>query len=358
MAEEHPSVIAARFIQKWYNPKYSNKRYNRKLISCISRYREIEPNNMIEESIMHIYSLYCEIPDLTSIPYHLKKFIKFLFRYHQDVLTFKYLIRTDMDDDEVVNIVNMMMEFSIVFGFYFMPKRPLCIIQHFNSIDRMNFKLILYILDNKLDIMSDQLFYKISQKFYKYSPFANDIKLIIEHYPLDKYFKYVETWKTKNLTNWWVKPRNHIEGTRLSPREHLNSLIMTRVISIIKIYPRNIEYSERALRIFSELYKNSQTFLKSKHAIICLVELIDVTQKNYNYTNCLQYIAPMISFMDLNDYNFDDLIKFMRDRGSYTRIIRSFDKRTDKYCNLRNHMYVCAKKYIPFGVRIHISKFL
>ena len=181
------------------------------------------------------------------------------------------------------------------------------------------------------------------------------IKHIITHYyPLERFFKFIETWKTNNLTTWWIKPRNHVAGTRLGRYEHIETLIMARVTKVIKL-TKNIEYFERALQIFIGLARNSISFRKSKHAKISLVGLIMNIMQFSNYVYRMRYTKTINISMKLIDCNINDLIIIVPD---YNNILLDFKKINDQCNNLQMLVLMCSKLHIIYDIKRYITSYL
>ena len=136
---------------------HSDKQKRRKLAKYRKIYKEINAslNHIINYLYYQVYNALSA--DLTNIPYYLKYIIKYIFEFNSHVLNFKMLINRH----EAHKCILMMMEFSVILGFHFMPKRPLLIMCNDENI---NIQLVIYILENKIDIMTDQVFYTITKQ--------------------------------------------------------------------------------------------------------------------------------------------------------------------------------------------------
>lgn len=322
------------------------------------RYRKIFKEMHLSETkpIRFIYLLYHAIDDLTEIPYYLKYIIKYIFESYSNILKFKNLIQNNNIFD-ITEYVTIMMEFSVVLGFHFMPKRPLLIMCNYVCRHKyIDISLVIYILENKIDIMTDQVFYEIIRHRTIHPEYINGITHIITHYyPIERFFKFVETWKTKNLTTWWVKPRNHVTGMRLNRIAHVKTLIMLRVIKLVKCI-KNIEYVERAFQIFIGFSKNSETFRKSKHAKICLVSLITNIMKFRNYMDRMKYTIIIKNAMTSINCDINELI----DIAIYARKrdLQEFKKLSEQCHNIRMFLIMCSKRYVMYDIKRYITSYL
>ena len=141
-------------LSKFGADGHSDKKKRRKLEKYRKKCKEINAplNHTINYQVYNALSA-----DLTNIPYYLKYIIKYIFEFNSHTLKFKMLINRH----EAHKCIPMMMEFSVILGFHFMPKRPLLIMCNHKYID---IQLVIYILENKIDIMTDQVFYTITKQ--------------------------------------------------------------------------------------------------------------------------------------------------------------------------------------------------
>jgi len=177
------------------------------------------------------------------------------------------------------------------------------------------------------------------------------------YYPIERFLKFVETWKTKNLTTWWVKPRNYVSGTRLDRKKHVETLIMSRVIKLGK-YTKKIEYFERAFQIFIGFTKNSETFKKSKHAKICLVGLITKIMKFSNYMCRMKYTRTIETAMTYIGCNINELIEISIYNLALRRDLQEFKKINEQCHNLRMLLIMCSKRHIIYDIKRYIASYL
>ena len=147
-------------LSKFGADGHSDKKKRRKLEKYRKIYKEI--NASLNHTINYLYyQVYNALSaDLTNIPYYLKYIIKYIFEFNSHVLNFKMLINRH----EAHKCIPMMIEFSVILGFHFMPKRPLLIMCNHKYID---IQLVIYILENKIDIMTDQVFYTITKQLIR-----------------------------------------------------------------------------------------------------------------------------------------------------------------------------------------------
>jgi hypothetical protein len=320
--------------------------------------------NRQEQLFEFLYNIYNDLDDLTNIPYYLKYMIKYTFEFNNDILKFKELAyhREIFVNNEAIDIsvfIKMMMEFSVVLGFYFMPKRPLLIIC--NAIKNRDFdlNLVLYILDNKIDIMTDQVFYEIIRPLVHNRPwnhYINSIKHIMTYYyPISRFFRFVETWKSKNLTIWWNRPRNHIDGKKLHNNTHKECLIMIRVIKITK-FMAPISYYIRALQIFIALAKNNTRFSISQHSKICISGLILHIGKFRKYLEWIRYKDIVETALSYINCNIDHIIN--ETLISYRPDIVRFKLKNDEHNSIRMLMMVSSNLHIMNDIRRNISSYL
>lgn len=351
-------ISANAAIEHLKNMNADNSHSNKKKHRRRMRHRKAFKEMYLSETkvIRFIYLIYHAIDDLTKIPYYLKYTIKYIFESYSNILKFKNLIQNDIILD-ITEHVKIMMEFSVVLGFYFMPKRPLLIMCNYaRNYKYINISLVIYILENKIDIMTDQVFYEIIRRRTINPEYINGITYIITHYyPIERFLKFVETWKTKNLTTWWVKPRNHVVGMQLNRIEHVETLIMSRVIKLIKCI-KKIEYVERAFQIFIGFTKNSETFRKSKHAKICLVSLITNIMKFRNYMNRMKYTIIIKNAMTSINCNITELI----DIAIYARKrdLQEFKKLNEQCHNIRMLLIMCSKCHVMYDIKRYITSYL
>ena len=342
-------------LSKWSADGHSDKRKRCKLVKYRKQCEEINaPTNDLISYLYH--QLYTPLSnDLTNIPYYLKYIIKYIFEFNSHALKFKRLInRLAMVGVDLRERIKMMMEFSVILGFHFMPKRPLLIMCNNIYID---IRLVIYILENKIDIMTDQVFYTITKQLINVRNQTDiaGIKHIITHYyPLERFFKFIETWKTKNRTTWWIKPRNHVFGMRLHWYDHIETLVMVRVIKVIKL-TKKIEYFERALQIFIGLATNSITFRKSRHSKISLVGIITNIMQFRNYSFRMRYTKTINISMALLDCNINGLIKAVPD---YNDNLLKFKKINEKCNNLQMLVLMCSKLNIIYDIKRYITSYL
>ena len=337
------------------------------------RHRKVFKEMNLSETklIRFIYLLYHAIDDLTKIPYYLKYAIKYIFESYGNILKFKNLIQFHHHFN-ITQYVKIMMEFSVVLGFHFMPKRPLLIIcsyaRGYKYIDislviynNIDISLVIYILENKIDIITDQVFYEITRQL-RSPEYIKGITHIINHYyPIERFLKFVETWKTKNLTTWWVKPRNHVVGVRLNRIEHVETLIMSRVIMsrVIKLIKctTQLEYVERAFQIFIGFTGNSETFRKSKHAKICLANLITNIMKFRNYMDRMKYTIIIETAMTYINCNINELItiSFIQ---CVKRDLLEFKKINEQCHDIRMLLIMCSKRHVMYDIKRYITSYL
>ena len=144
-------------LSKFGADGHSDKKKRRKLEKYRKKCKNI--NVPINHTLNFLYyQLYNALSDdLTNIPYYLKYGIKYIFEFNSHALKFKKLIHRPDSHKHI----QMMMEFSVILGFHFMPKRPLLIMCNDENI---NIQLVIYILENKIDIMTDQVFYTITKQ--------------------------------------------------------------------------------------------------------------------------------------------------------------------------------------------------
>ena len=334
---------------------HSDKRKRRKLAKYRNKCKKINaPTNDLISYLYH--QLYIPLSnDLTNIPYYLKYIIKYIFEFNSHSLKFKRLIHLlAIVDVDLHKRIQMMMEFSVILGFHFMPKRPLLIMCNDIYID---IRLVIYILENKIDIMTDQVFYTITKQLINarnQTDIAGIKHIITHYYPLERFFKFIETWKTKNLTTWWIKPSNHVVGMRLNWYDHIQTLVMVRVIKVIKL-TKNIEYFERALQIFIGLATNSITFRKSRHSKISLVGLITNIMQFRNYSFRMRYTKTINISMALIDCNINGLIKAVPD---YNDNLLKFKKINEQCNNLQMLVLMCSKLNIIYDIKRYITSYL
>ena len=320
--------------------------------------------NRQEQLFEFLYNIYSDLDDLTNIPYYLKYMIKYTFEFNSDILKFKELAyhREIFVNNEAIDIsvfIKMMMEFSVVLGFYFMPKRPLLIIRSIVKNRGFDINLIVYILDNKIDIMTDQVFYDIIRVLIHNrisGRYINSIKYIITHYyPINRFFKFIETHKSKNLTIWWNRPRNHIDGQKLDSNRHKECLIMIRVIKTTKLMS-SISYYIRALQIFIALAKNNTRFSISQHSKICISGLILHIGKFRKYSEWIIYKDIVETALGYINCNIDHIIN--ETLISYRPDIVRFKLKNEGYNSIRMLMMVSSNLHIMNDIRRNISSYL
>lgn len=306
--------------------------------------------------IRFIYLIYHAIDDLTKIPYYLKYAIKYIFESYSNILKFKNLIQNN-NIFNITEYVKIMMEFSVVLGFHFMPKRPLLIMCNYTRNDKyIDISLVIYILENKIDIITDQVFYEITRQSRNSEHNRGITHIITHYYPIERFLKFVETWKTKNLTTWWVKPRNHVVGARLNGIEHIETLIMLRISKLIKCI-KKIEYVERAFQIFIGFTRNSEIFRKSKHAKICLANLITNIMKFRNYMDRMKYTIIIETAMTYINCNINELITI-----SFIQYVKcdllEFKKINEQCHDIRMLLIMCSKRHVMYDIKRYITSYL